>query len=166
MLVWSKKAPARNAPGLEWLFTKSHEFPGLVSTKLSNPKDNKNKSDALIDWTAPNLVSYTELKHAENNQVRPKVNPCKSHHFCLIWSPEVQVRTDGLLFMTRGGEARLECRCFHSPTLELTSLDPEEFISKIECTGWCERNGSRNLVSKQSFFTVFNQHFICYYQHQ
>jgi hypothetical protein len=48
---------------------------------------------------------------------------------------EVQVRDDGLLFITRGGQTRFECRCFHSPTLALTVIDPEEFISKIECTG-------------------------------
>jgi stress response protein SCP2 len=48
---------------------------------------------------------------------------------------EVQVRPDGLKFLLEGGTERMETSALTNPSLELTSLDPEEFICKIECNG-------------------------------
>jgi len=48
---------------------------------------------------------------------------------------EVHLREDGLYFINDLGEAKLEASAVHSTTgLELTTLDPEEFIMKVECT--------------------------------
>jgi hypothetical protein len=47
---------------------------------------------------------------------------------------EVQVRDNGIYFITQGGETRLESTCVTSRELQLTALDPEEFITKIEAT--------------------------------
>ncbi|CAE8592690.1 unnamed protein product [Polarella glacialis] len=46
---------------------------------------------------------------------------------------EVQVRQDGLMFVTRSGDEQLACRCCRSSGVELTILDGEEFIIQIEC---------------------------------
>eukprot|EP00931_Biecheleriopsis_adriatica_P063711 TRINITY_DN3863_c0_g1_i1.p1 TRINITY_DN3863_c0_g1~~TRINITY_DN3863_c0_g1_i1.p1 ORF type:complete len:1082 (-),score=256.16 TRINITY_DN3863_c0_g1_i1:65-3310(-) len=47
---------------------------------------------------------------------------------------EVQVRTDGVYFKLMSGTIRLETSAFRARSLELTALDPEEFISRVECT--------------------------------
>lgn len=48
---------------------------------------------------------------------------------------EVQLREDGIYFTTESGDTRLEASSFTSGGgLELTTLDPEEFITKMEAT--------------------------------
>eukprot|EP00927_Polykrikos_kofoidii_P018835 TRINITY_DN18778_c0_g1_i1.p1 TRINITY_DN18778_c0_g1~~TRINITY_DN18778_c0_g1_i1.p1 ORF type:complete len:1143 (+),score=210.58 TRINITY_DN18778_c0_g1_i1:104-3430(+) len=45
---------------------------------------------------------------------------------------ELQVRDDGIYFVTEAGETRQEATSVRSDSLELVMLDPEEFITKIE----------------------------------
>lgn len=47
---------------------------------------------------------------------------------------EIQVRTDGVYVMNRSGDTRLVTTAYSSDSLQLTSLDPDEFIAKIEST--------------------------------
>lgn len=46
---------------------------------------------------------------------------------------EIQVRQDGVYFRLKSGQMRFETTAFRTEALSLTALDPEEFISKVEC---------------------------------
>ncbi|CAK9002277.1 unnamed protein product, partial [Durusdinium trenchii] len=46
---------------------------------------------------------------------------------------EIQVRHDGVYFRLKSGQMRFETTAFRTEALALTALDPEEFISKVEC---------------------------------
>ncbi|CAE7354437.1 unnamed protein product [Symbiodinium sp. CCMP2592] len=46
---------------------------------------------------------------------------------------EIQVRDDGVYFRLQCGTVRLETTTFRADSLQLTALEPEEFISKVEC---------------------------------
>mmetsp|Transcript_96 Transcript_96/g.175 ORF Transcript_96/g.175 Transcript_96/m.175 type:complete len:1077 (+) Transcript_96:112-3342(+) len=52
---------------------------------------------------------------------------------CNLGVEEVQVRSDGVYFKLLSGTVRQETTAFCNEELQLTALDPEEFISKIEC---------------------------------
>eukprot|EP00930_Biecheleria_cincta_P061728 TRINITY_DN4728_c0_g5_i1.p1 TRINITY_DN4728_c0_g5~~TRINITY_DN4728_c0_g5_i1.p1 ORF type:complete len:1103 (+),score=189.44 TRINITY_DN4728_c0_g5_i1:52-3309(+) len=47
---------------------------------------------------------------------------------------EVQVRNDGVYFKLRSGVIRLETTAIRAECLSLATLEPEEFINKVECT--------------------------------
>eukprot|EP00933_Yihiella_yeosuensis_P074135 TRINITY_DN8296_c1_g1_i1.p1 TRINITY_DN8296_c1_g1~~TRINITY_DN8296_c1_g1_i1.p1 ORF type:complete len:1087 (-),score=248.94 TRINITY_DN8296_c1_g1_i1:268-3528(-) len=47
---------------------------------------------------------------------------------------ELQVRTDGVYFIKQNGQTHRETTAFRCDSLELTALDPEAFIKKIEST--------------------------------
>jgi len=46
---------------------------------------------------------------------------------------EVQVRPDGILFVTRGGDEQFMAKCCRSEEVQLTTFDGEEFIIQMEC---------------------------------
>eukprot|EP00931_Biecheleriopsis_adriatica_P030884 TRINITY_DN18150_c0_g1_i1.p1 TRINITY_DN18150_c0_g1~~TRINITY_DN18150_c0_g1_i1.p1 ORF type:complete len:1183 (+),score=265.25 TRINITY_DN18150_c0_g1_i1:81-3551(+) len=46
---------------------------------------------------------------------------------------EIQVRPNGLVFVTRGGEEQHQSSCCRSDSVDLTTLDGEEFIVSMEC---------------------------------
>lgn len=46
----------------------------------------------------------------------------------------VQVRSDGVYVSLRSGTVRKETSAFRNEDLQVTSLDPEEFITRVECT--------------------------------
>lgn len=78
-----------------------------------------------LEFSQTTFSHYVAQLMREAGKAREKADLCVD---------EIQVREDGVYFRLRSGTVRLETTAFRNESgLSLTALDPEEFISKVEC---------------------------------
>lgn len=78
----------------------------------------------LLDFSSSTFSAYVSQLMREAGQAKDKASMCVD---------EIQVRDDGVYFRLQCGTVRLETTTFRADSLQLTALEPEEFISKVEC---------------------------------
>jgi len=77
-----------------------------------------------LDFSETTFAAYVAQLMREAGTAKDKADLCVD---------EIQVRQDGVYFRLKSGQMRFETTAFRTEALSLTALDPEEFISKVEC---------------------------------
>ena len=77
-----------------------------------------------LDFSSATFAAYVAQLMREAGRAKDKADLCVD---------EIQVRQDGVYFRLKSGQMRFETTAFRTEALSLTTLDPEEFISKVEC---------------------------------